>query len=290
MSKPMMVSESCSNHNNDTAFEQMGFEIYPVTIVSFGWGVNIKICAVLWFTLSMLSPIVEWVWVRHYYPAGTLSQSYQRWLSTRPVFYIRYGEYILSSTLMIIALFVLFGIRDAYVLSLVSIMNIMCMVCGTFADEVRKLEAYAYLDSFVQLAHMGKGEVMTAIGSYHLYKLKWVFHFMGWFNILPYLIILYLHTREGSSGEWACAAYSETAPDFVMIMLWTVVIFWALFGAAQFISLVEQHFGKVKTAGLAVVLAEHTRACLFLYACLILLSVLAKAIFGGLLLANLFVT
>jgi hypothetical protein len=276
------VPEMCSAQNNDTKSLFMEFELYPV-ITDSGWSVNIKTYAYLWFLMSFLFPAVEFWWVCTRYKSTfhqttseklTKFDKFKHWLEDCPVFYFRYLEHTISASMMIVALYVLVGIRDQNILIFVGISNAVCMLLGLLADKLRFVEYQCkFRDTYMS--------VKRFLDHYNFSSFKWRCHWMGWVHVLTYWLVLLIYLSVGTSG-WLCSEFSESVPSFITVVFGSCAMIFALFGFVQLAAFYQFDHAESHLTLLWV----SVRTLLSLT----LLSAIGKTVMGVILIVNVLVT
>jgi hypothetical protein len=246
---PMLSTDAdvCSNHSNDLVEKWDDMNLYPLTAES--GGVNVKTFAALWFFCSFFFPLMEGVYV---YSKGTDTnkgmlynwvESYAVWLRTAPVLHFRYFEYTISSTVMIIALYALSGIRDIYTLIFVGVLNSMCMLLGDVADSMRRVEHEIYIQESTASNDHGVNMMFASINQfvkdYNIWAYKYVLHFFGWIHVIFYWTVLIIHLSITKDKGWPCSKYSESMPDAIWNIFIISLLIFTSFGIVQLYSFVQ---------------------------------------------------
>jgi hypothetical protein len=250
VTKLSLVSDTCSNYDDELLERWDDMEIYPVTTKS--GGVNVRHFASLWFLCSALFPLLEALYLRYSYKTRFSVKLYDMWLRTAPVLHFRYFEYSVSATLMIIALYALTGIRDVYTLIFVGVLNSMCMLFGELADCLRRVEHLIYNTENQNTNNVMHTAINDFIKEHKIWLYKYVIHCFGWVHIIVYWIVLLVHLNITKNKAWPCSLYSETIPDFVSVIFGAVFVIFTLFGLVQFYSFIRigkqpENYYKIST-------------------------------------------
>jgi hypothetical protein len=282
-------TDTCSNNSQGLVEKWDDLNIYPLTVES--GGVNVKTFASLWFFCSFFFPVLEMIYViytngKNNENLGIHSkglQAYMTWLQTAPVLHFRYFEYTISSTLMIVALYALSGIRDIYTLIFVGVLNSMCMLFGDVADTMRRVEHMIYIQhttvSEDNAVNMMYASIHKFVHDYKIWGYKYVLHFFGWIHVIFYWTVLLIHMSISKDNGWPCSKYSESIPDAIWSIFIVSLLIFTSFGFVQLYSFIQigrkpHEFYKISTY------------TLFWYT---LLSLTGKVAMGSILLATILV-
>ena len=148
----------------------------------------------------------------------------------------RFIEYSISATIMLVSICIISGILDftailcvglfTFVTQLLGLVSEILFQDGTSYDDFSKFKSTRNLED-----RIGKNISDRRIGKDAKNQMRcmgWAVHFIGWITMLTaYLGILITHfyISNGSS--------ENSAPDFVQVAIWSVFIFYNLFGVTQ---------------------------------------------------------
>ena len=145
----------------------------------------------------------------------------------RPQFF-RYIEYSVSASLMMISIFMSFGLLDSYLHVCVFFLTFLCMIMGLAADVVRDM--------------VGSNSPVDSSTAKQLRGVAWSLHYISWVPMLvPWFILVTAVSDIGGSffGE-TCHAIDNTIkpddgklPDFVLVIVTVEWFLFAIFGVVQ---------------------------------------------------------
>lgn len=145
----------------------------------------------------------------------------------RPQF-IRYIEYSVSASLMMISIFMSFGLLDSYLHVCVFFLTFLCMIMGLAADVVRDM--------------VSSKSLVDESTARQLRTVVWSLHYISWVPMLvPWFILVTAVSDIGGSvfGD-TCHAIDNTIkpddgklPDFVLAIVTVEWFLFAIFGVVQ---------------------------------------------------------
>ena len=170
---------------------------------------------------------------------------------------LRFIEYSLSSPLMLVAIALLCGIFEQYALIGIFVAMFACNILGMLAEHLASMKPKQKTDEedrlLKSLDTMAKTEHAT---------ITWIAHVAGWVCVigawLPIFIAFSLGNSEGT----------ESAPDFVYVIVATMFILFNTFGINQLLEI-------------SGVYGHETAELVF-----IMLSLTSKSLLGWLIFAN----
>lgn len=137
---------------------------------------------------------------------------------------MRYIEYSVSASLMILVLSLQSGIWDAYTLFCQFFLTFGCMICGYFADILFSLEEqYPGLN---KIAGKFRIKMNNRIQEYGI-PMYWLVHSLGWVLMLAAYVVLWC------SFGVAYKENEENVPAFVLPMVAVQSLLFLFFGITQ---------------------------------------------------------
>ena len=148
----------------------------------------------------------------------------------------RFIEYSISATIMLISICIVSGILDftsilcvglfTFVTQLLGLVSEILFQDGTSYDDLSKFKITRNLED-----RIGKKFSDRRIGKDAQNQMRcmgWAVHFIGWITMLTaYIGILISHFYVSNESS------EMTAPDFVQAAIWSVFVFYNLFGVTQ---------------------------------------------------------
>lgn len=188
--------------------------------------------------------------------------AYKQRIEVNGVNELRYVEYCLSASLMMILIACVVGVFDVFTHILLFTCTFLCMILGLVADFVRVLTATmkevnenepttASAESIINariFPSQAVGETQKLVESRpslnlaitHGGWIMWGLHFMGWVAILvPYFAVFMVAYFTTASKSWDClqkqAGDLPDVPPFVTWIIFVQFLLFASFGGVQFV-------------------------------------------------------
>jgi uncharacterized membrane protein len=229
-------------------------------------------------------------------------KAYRNRIESNGVNELRYVEYCISASVMMILIACVVGIFDVFTHILIFTLSFLCMILGLIADFVRKLtetmnevreslvdttseNSSSPTDVFANVSITGSSSEATVqllnrtSGLDDCIKhggfIMWGLHFLGWVAILvPYFAVFFVAYFTSVNKNWECLDKND--PDLPDVPQWvTYIIFgqfflFSVFGVVQTVQFYQSRNVKTnkKSVGIGTELA------------FILLSLLSKSILG----------
>jgi hypothetical protein len=156
---------------------------------------------------------------------------------------LRYIEYSISASVMIVGLACLVSVYDLFTHLLLFLSTFLCMLLGLAADHVRCLQKQIidskvlFLRGTTLLEPTATYDVKTSPIMLYLHNIKWALHVLGWVAILvPYAGVLLIAFFITASRGWDCfegQIYERTMPDWIYAAIILQLILFSVFGAVQ---------------------------------------------------------
>jgi len=253
-------------------FNGTNAEDSPIFTNNFGYVQTTKktYLTSLVFTFFLLSAVFQLVDVFQ-------KNSYIERIKNNKVCTLRYAEYSLSASVMMVAISCTLQIYDIFTHVLLFSCTALCMILGYVTDSIRTHQEF--LQNVWDEAALDK-EFLSKAGVHlgQLKKLKWFTHRAGWFAIIaPFVIILWSFFRTINSV--GCVAYpviendKTPLPIFVYMIVFSQIWLFSSFGLVQL-----QSFFPIEDPCRSIgILTEFH---------FVLLSIIAKSILGWIIVAN----
>jgi hypothetical protein len=131
---------------------------------------------------------------------------------------LRYTEYSLSASCMMVLISLSFGVLEHSILVGIFALTFLCMIIGLFADVFR----------YVHLKNDKESDIKILLKNFALYA-----HVTSWFAIiLPWVFLGIVYHRFSTSGD-VCENVAEV-PSFVIIIIIAESLLFLSFGFVQF--------------------------------------------------------
>ena len=204
---------------NSTDFRDRRGWVYVEPEQTFDRRVYFAVLIVIFFSLSAVFQGGQ----------GCFKESYKKRVESNGVNLVRYIEYSLSASVMMVAIAAGIMIYDVYTHILVFTCTMLCMLLGLVADYIGTVERFICEEfpgdkwqKWIELLH----------------RLKWAVHLLGWVAILsPYILVfgvayfrLLLKSSQCSQSQ---NASSDGPPEFVTYILLSQFLLFASFGVVQ---------------------------------------------------------
>ena len=153
---------------------------------------------------------------------------------------VRYAEYSLSASIMMVAIACTLQIYDIFTHVLLFTCTALCMLCGYIADSIRTHEEFLQMEwKSVDLPKTICS--LTAVHLRELHKLKWFTHRVGWLAITPpFVVILWSFNRTihqiGCDAEAVLGRDETPLPVFVYFIVISQFMLFCSFGLVQILS------------------------------------------------------
>ena len=147
----------------------------------------------------------------------------------------RFIEYSISATLMMIALSIASGILEENIILSIGILTFTTQILGLISERLFADTWFILNEKKFVIKQNEKKFVNSAR------CLGWLAHFLGWVTMLTaYIVILITHFNRSNKVS------DVHAPDFVYAAVWSVCVFYNLFGVTQICQLCLKDF-KIRT-------------------------------------------
>ena len=267
----------CYTGTNETSSNQTRPHFHTEPEQAFDLRIYFAVLVTIFFFLSAIFQAGQ----------GFFKEDYKERVETNGVNYVRYIEYSLSASVMMIAIASSLMIWDIYTHILIFTCTLLCMMLGLVADFVRVLE-------YNITRHLTERQGYWSECLTDLARLKWFTHYLGWIGILsPYLLVfLIAYVRSVSRSSNCLQAVDDSVgnvPTFVHFLLFFQFYLFSSFGFVQVIQFAydpmymtlypepngEDPYDKeLKRVGIATEF------------CFVILSLIAKSILGWMIAAN----
>lgn len=235
-------TEYCEGSPDAFAFEFQEFVITPKK--------NKKVYALSLFWLIFSFHFLSFV----FQIAAAFQRSYASDILNRGVNPLRYVEYSVSASLMLLCISLVSGIVDLYALIALGVLCFATQAFGgaaeyLFSDEFieddigvynkpQVPEDRVYFHRLTLASEMGNApkEIVIQPGkvklAFKLRRIGWVLHFSGWVTMMAayggILLQNFFWTVDNSEVE---------VPEFVVIIIWSIFVLYNLFGITQLFQL-----------------------------------------------------
>jgi hypothetical protein len=153
---------------------------------------------------------------------GCFKESYKLRVETNSANFVRYIEYSLSTSLMMVAIATAIKIWDIYTHILVFMCTMLCMMLGLVADYLRMAER--------TIREQGAPDDQWVL----VYRLKWVVLYLGWVAIFsPYIFVFAVSYFRAVLQSSKCSQNSEGPSWVVTYITLTQFFLFAIFGFLQ---------------------------------------------------------
>lgn len=151
--------------------------------------------------------------------------------------FLRFVEYSMSASVMLVAIALINGIFDQTIIVLIAVSCAACQLCGLVAERALLLHKI--------LRDRSNNKETTSIAR----EIAYVAHFTGWILIgtAYYFIMRYYFVSNANSVE--------SAPEFVTVIVFTILVLFMSFGVVQLIQLVDDRFPFLTAELIYVVLS-----------------------------------
>jgi len=182
---------------------------------------------------------------------------------------LRYIEYSMSASVMIVGLACLVSVYDMFTHLLLFVSSFLCMFLGLAADHVRCIQKQI-IDSNATY------DVKRSPVVVYLNNVKWALHWLGWFAIIvPYVGVLLVAFFITANRGWDCfegQTYERKMPDWIYAAIILQLILFQAFGAVQ-----TRQFANDDKPNIGILTEFH----------FVFLSLLSKSLLGWLVASNL---
>jgi hypothetical protein len=203
-------------------------DIYITNRMSTSIGFErIPMIAFLLIIFFLLSAVFQYMSLRN--------ENHQDSVMTNKANWLRYAEYSLSASCMIVAIFISFGMLESYLHISVFTLTFLCMIIGLAVDYMRNLSDTTGDDT------------EPIVPESHLIKLRMVvlrLHYVGWVPMLVVWGILGFVVFDMANGTFSevCGRMQEgnTLPSFVWIVVIGEFTLFNAFGYVQWTQIGHQ--------------------------------------------------
>lgn len=265
---PAVCFEPSSITDPTRSGRRPGFDIQIEELVSLK--TYLAVIVVSFFALSAVFQAAQ----------GLNKNNYMDRVVNNRVNLLRYVEYSLSASLMMVGIACTLMIYDFFTHILIFTLTFLCMHLGLVADYIRVLQnSVTKINEATENVVQMDTEIHPSSCIKDMGKLKWFTHWLGWIAIMvPYLAVFvwnYLRTAFRSSDCMRDLAIGTEIPDIPpwvhMIILSQFTLF-SIFGFVQY-----RQFTRKDSPEIVGLATEHS---------FILLSLVAKSLLGWLLAFN----
>ena len=230
----------------------------------------LAIIVVSFFSLSAVCQIAQ----------GIRKNKYKQRIEKNEVNLLRYIEYSLSASFMMVGIACTLMIYDVFTHILIFTCTFLCMLLGLIADYIRVLQT-SLTEINTQVGDFNLNCTMSPMDCIKdLGHLKWFTHWLGWVAIMvPYLAVFAVNYVRSVSRISECMEdmpvdvdIPDVPPEVHLIVMGQFILF-SIFGFVQYRQFSRK--GDPKKIGIAT---EHS---------FIILSLVAKSLLGWLLAFNL---
>jgi Heliorhodopsin len=219
---------------------------------------------------------------------GLNKTAYMNRITTNGANQLRYIEYSISASLMMVAIACVLLIFDIFTHVLVFTCTFSCMILGLFADYIRVLRGSLLKITKVNNITVAVDETSTIENCIlHLQQLKKATHIMGWVTVfVPYCVVFFVSYFRSTLHMWGCMQDTSleipNTPIFVHMIIFIQFLLFNAFGAVQtfqFYQETDELILDPDTTGVEALglRTEHH---------FVILSLVAKSILGWLIAAN----
>jgi len=161
---------------------------------------------------------------------GCFKESYKLRVETNSTNFVRYIEYSLSTSLMMVAIATAIKIWDIYTHILVFMCTMLCMMLGLVADYIRMAERTIHEQLLTSAIWMNYTQGLNS--------LMWRVHYLGWIAMLsPYFFVFGVAYYRVSMDLSQCSQNSNASqqgpPDYVPVILFGQLGLFSAFGVVQ---------------------------------------------------------
>ena len=161
---------------------------------------------------------------------GFSKEAYRRRVETNDVNVLRYIEYSLSASVMMVAIANGIMIFDIYTHILVFTCTMLCMMLGLVADYIRMAERTIHEQLLTSAIWMNYTQGLNS--------LMWRVHYLGWIAMLsPYFFVFGVAYYRVSMDLSQCSQNSNASqqgpPDYVPVILFGQLGLFSAFGVVQ---------------------------------------------------------
>jgi hypothetical protein len=142
--------------------------------------------------------------------------------------FLRYYEYTLSASFMIVAIACTLQIYDIFTHILLFLCSALCMLLGLVADYIRTKEEF--FENVDEKEQTGQFKQHCT----ELRELKWAAHYIGWVAItVPFVLLIWSFIR--TLNQYGCSTKNETSnmPNYVYVIVFFQLFLFILFGMVQ---------------------------------------------------------
>jgi hypothetical protein len=174
--------------------------------------------------------------------------AYKIRVETNGTNFIRYIEYSITASVMMVAVACVLGVFDVYIHILAFACTLLCQLLGLLADCLRTIRRSIGAENTYGFYGYGPGvdgsqDTIKKDVIQHLKNLQWMAHYMGWFSMLtPYICVFVVAYFRTVLGHGTCAHSAaadvprEKKPEFVHVI---VIIQFILFNSFGFVQLAQ---------------------------------------------------
>jgi hypothetical protein len=264
---------------NNTLYNRTGVSFYRKQEEIFDERIYLAVLITMFFTLSALFQGGQ----------GCFKEAYRERVETNQANAVRYIEYSLSASIMMLGLASVLAIMDIYTHILIFTCTMLCMMLGLVADYLRVMEFTIRSDVSFPPETTPDTETDESVTPLNLWQrcakdlrvLKWGVHALSWVAILvPFLFVFSVAWNRVAQRSGTCSQNQDSVdtgpPTWVTGIIITEFILFLLFGVVQSIQFGWWTEDSQKRIGIRT---EH----LF-----ITLSALSKSLLGWFIVANVF--
>jgi hypothetical protein len=170
---------------------------------------------------------------------GIFATTYKTRVESNDVNFIRYIEYSLSASVMMVAIACSLSVFDIYTHFLVFTCSWLCMMLGLVVDYLRMLECNLRWKSIYEVTQIDWSTILDDIS-----RLKWFTHYLGWVAIFsPYFSVFFSAYSRVLLNSSACLkdlpSIADIIPTFVHVIVLSQLLLFSSFGIVQSLQLVD---------------------------------------------------
>ena len=194
---------------------------------------------------------------------------------------LRYVEYSISASVMIVGLACLVSVYDLYTHLLLFVTSFLCMMLGLAADHIRciqkQIREYTGYSRETEPLMQGDTHPVQLVSIVeNLHVIKWALHWLGWVAIIvPYVFVLLFAFFVTAARGWDCfegQTFERKMPDWIYAAVILQLILFSAFGAVQ-----TRQFTNDNKPNIGLLTEFH----------FVFLSLLSKTLLGWLVASNL---